>query len=395
MKRIILLMAIAGMVFSCKNASVDFDDFDEQTIYFPIQYPIRTLSLGNDLVDNSLDRAHKFHIGVSVGGYYNRNDRDWRVNFAVDPSLVPDRALVRNGDTLKPLPPAYYTLNPSSTVTIPKGSFSGLIEVQLTDAFFNDPAALSGEYVIPLRIIDSPDTENILRGKASADPQWDGDLHDPSKWEVLPKDYTLFGIKYVNPYHGKWLRRGKLTVRNMEGQIIDTKVYHAPYVEQDEVVALAAASMQTVTSSMNIDAERFNLLLDIAANGEIAIRSLPASPVTVTYGTGLYKENGDTWGGTPEKPTPRDALYLNYFYRRTTGSTPFVCEVSDTLVFRDRGIVYEDERPTVISLRENFSPRVENFSPRVEDFSPRVENSSPSGNTPHPPRLAPLLAFSF
>lgn len=55
-------------------------------------------------------------------------------------------------------------------------------------------------------------------------------------------------------------------------------------------------------------------------------------------------ENGDSWGGTPENPTPRDAVYLNYFYERENGQR---CEVLDTLVFRDRGIVFEADRPTI------------------------------------------------
>jgi hypothetical protein len=349
MKRVFILIAIVVVGFSCENASIRFDDFDEQTLYFPIQYPIRTLSLGNDLVDNTLDREHKFNIGVCVGGFYDNNDREWKVNFVVDPSLVPDGGLVRDGQTLKALPSEYYTLRPSSTVTIPKGSFNGLIEVELADAFFDDPLSVTGRYVIPLRIVDSPDTDNILRGRASSSLSVASDVHNPSHWEVLPKDYTLFGIKYINPYHGKWLRRGKRTVRDNNGQTTEVKVYHAEYVEQDEVVTLSTDAFSSVTSTMNIDTERFNLLMEVDDKGAIAIRSAANSPVAVTYGTGLYKENGDTWGGTPDEPTPRDAIYLNYFYKRTTATGVFTCEVCDTLVFRDRGIVYEDVRPTIVT----------------------------------------------
>jgi len=349
MKKFIFLIALAAGLFSCENAPIKFEDFDTQTIYFPIQYPIRTISLGNDLVDNSLDKEHKFHIGVSVGGFYDNNDRDWRVNFVVDPSLVPDGYLMRDAGTLIALPSNYYTLTPAESVTIPKGSFSGLILVQLSDAFFQDPLAITGRYVIPLRITDSPDCNNILHGTPAAGAPANPDVNTPSQWDVLPKDYTLFGVKYINPYHGKWLRRGKLMVRNQAGEITDTKVYHAQYVEQNEVVSLTTASLTAVTSSMSIDTEQFNLRFDINDKGVIAISSDADSPVKVTYGSGLYKENGDTWGGTPEQPTPRDAIYLNYFYKRTSGLDAFTCEVSDTLVFRDRGIVYEDIRPTPVT----------------------------------------------
>jgi hypothetical protein len=175
------------------------------------------------------------------------------------------------------------------------------------------------------------------------------DVNNPSDWDVLPKDYTLFGIKYVNPYHGKWLRRGKLTVRDQTGKIVDTKTYHAQYVEQDEVVSLTTVSLNAVTTSMSIDTETFNLKFDIDNDGVITVSSVPGSPVAITYGTGLYKEKDDTWGGTPENPTPRDALYVDYFYKRTSNANTFTCEVSDTLVFRDRAITYEDVRPTIVT----------------------------------------------
>lgn len=348
MKKLILLTILAIAVFSCENAPIEFDDFDRQTIYFPIQYPIRTISLGNDLVDNSLDREHKFHIGVSIGGFYNKNNRNWKVNFEVAPSLVPDNHLTRDAGILKILPPDYYTLNPVGSVTIPTGSFNGLIQVQLSDAFFQDPLAITGRYVIPLRITGSPDTDDILHGQPSSGAPDSPDVHNPSHWDELPKDYTLFGVKYVNPYHGKWLRRGKLTIRNQAGQIVGTNIYHTQYVEQNEVVSLATASLNATTSSMSIGSERFNLKFDIDDDGKIVVNSVAGSPITVTYGSGFYKPNGDSWGGTPEEPTLRDAIYLNYFYNRVSGSETFICEVSDTLVFRDRGIVYEDIRPTIV-----------------------------------------------
>ena len=72
MKKAIMALAAAGsLLASCTNESIAFDDFERQTIYMPYQYPVRTLSLGNDRIDNSLDRQHKFNMGVCVGGYYN------------------------------------------------------------------------------------------------------------------------------------------------------------------------------------------------------------------------------------------------------------------------------------------------------------------------------------
>lgn len=347
MKKVImaLVATVGSLLCSCNNEPITFDDFDKQTIYMPYQYPIRTLSLGNDRIDNSLDRQHKFNIGVCVGGYYNENKRDWNVDFVVDPTLVPDY-FYRGDAKVEPLPEAYYTLTPSSRVVIPKGSFSGLIEVQLTDAFFEDPKALTGAYVIPLRITGSPDTENILYGEPVDGKEDSADIHVSEDWSEKPMYFTLFGVKYVNPWHGSWLRRGALIVRDQTGAVVEEEcvTYHKEFVEQDEVVAMTSTSLTTLETELSVGAERWNLELSVdEQTNRIQVVSTPSSPIEVS-GTGSYKENGDSWGGTPEQPTPRDAIYLDYYYERNDGLR---CEVLDTLVFRDRGIVFEADRPSV------------------------------------------------
>ncbi|MDR0697971.1 MAG: DUF1735 domain-containing protein [Tannerella sp.] len=349
MKKWILIPALLAGASSCHNRDITFDDYERQTVYFPVQYPVRTLSLGNDVVDNSLDRQHKFNIGVCVGGYYDHNKQDWQVNFTVDPSLIPDGYLKNSdGAVLKALPSAYYTLSPSDMVTIPEGSFNGLIEVQLSDTFFEDPLSITGCYAIPLRLTASSGTDNILHGTPASDAPSPPDVHIASHWEVLPMDYTLFGIKYVNRYHGQWLRRGQMVRRNHAGEIVEITVYHAEFVEYGEVVTLATSSLHSVVSGMSVGTDHIELHLLAGQNGSLSVASTAESPVTVSYGSGLYKENGDAWGGTPENPTRRDAIYLNYFYEKIIDSQAYTCEIIDTLVFRDRGIKYEAGRPTVV-----------------------------------------------
>ena len=68
MKKFIILFAFAVALFSCENQDNDFEDYDFQTVYFPIQYPARTLALGESRSDNSIDLEHAFSIGASVGG---------------------------------------------------------------------------------------------------------------------------------------------------------------------------------------------------------------------------------------------------------------------------------------------------------------------------------------
>jgi len=342
MKKLIYFIIIVLVFTACTNQDQLFDDYPVKSIYFPFQYPVRTLSLGNDRLDNSLDKQHKFNIGVNVGGYYNENKKNWTVNFEIDNSMVIDYLVNAKGDTLKILPGSYYSLNPGSTVIIPKGSFAGLIEVQLQDAFFQDPEAIKGTYVIPLRIKDTPDDAEIIRGIPSENVV-SPNIHIATDWEITPRDYTLFGVKYVNPYHGSWLKRGKLLVKDGLGNPVDTVIYRTQNVEFDIVTELTTTKLNQVSGTLNIGTEKWNLLLDVDNSKNIVVGTGAGSPIHVS-GTGKYVENGDTWGGTPENPTPRDVLYLNYSYTRSNGN---VCEVSDTLVFRDRGIKMEEARPAI------------------------------------------------
>lgn len=341
MKRVIYALMVLVLT-ACYNQEQMFDDNEIQAIYFPFQYPVRTLSLGNDRLDNTLDKQHQFNIGISIGGLYMENRKNWTANFEVDNTLVEDFLVNVNGDTLKVLPTAYYSLNPTSSVVIPKGSFAGLIRVQLTDAFFQDPIAIQGNYVIPLKITSSPDDVEILRGEPVEDLV-NPNRHVLSDWDVIPRDYTLFGIKYVNPYHGSWLRRGRMEEKDASNNFVRAVVYRADFVEFDDVVTLTTTALNQVKTRLNVENDKWDIALDVDANNNIVISTLPGSPVTVN-GTGKYVEGGDTWGGTPEEPTPRDVLHLNYSYTRNNGN---VCEVSDTIVFRDRGIKVEEARPVL------------------------------------------------
>ena len=103
--------------------------------------------------------------------------------------------------------------------------------MQLTDAFFNDSLAISNNYVIPLQITDTS-ADSLLVGKS--------ELTDPNRfisadWAFTPKDFTLFAVKYVNPYHGVYLHSGVAPTYDDSGQVIDTVFSTAEFVEQREL----------------------------------------------------------------------------------------------------------------------------------------------------------------
>ncbi|HUX59470.1 MAG TPA: DUF1735 domain-containing protein [Bacteroidales bacterium] len=337
MKKLIAFIFAILVLASCENMKFDYKDYDSQAVYFPFQYPVRTLSLGNDIIDNSLDKQHKFHIGVSIGGLYAENSKSWTVDYVVDNTLVENYLVNASNDTLRVLPASYYTINPTEVITIPKGSFSGLIEVQLTDAFFSDPKAIKGSYVIPLKIT-ATSADSILIGKAITAP---ADRHIVANWvsQQTPKDYTLFGIKYVNPYHGKWLRRCEIVEKDPTNTtVISTTVIRNTYVERDQIVALNTNSMSEVISNYVGNLFTSTMSLTVAGTA-VTIKPVSGAALAAT-GTGTFKAGGESWGGKPY-----DAIYLNYTYTLANGNK---CSVMDTLVFRDRAIIVQEARPTVV-----------------------------------------------
>ena len=68
---ILLTGGVCLTLFSCKNWSIDFPDYEGGvSVYFPYQYPVRTIVLGEDNYDTSLDNQHKCKIYATMGGAY-------------------------------------------------------------------------------------------------------------------------------------------------------------------------------------------------------------------------------------------------------------------------------------------------------------------------------------
>ena len=160
MKKLFLILTLIGLI-SCENFDIKHPDFDYTSGFFPYQFPVRTLVLGDYIYDNSNDIAHKFVISIAMGGVYE-NTQDRVFEFEVDESLCNKIKFEAGGDTIKALPVSYYTLSSNNQIIIRKGKFNGGVEVQLTDAFFNDPLTIKKSYVVPLRLLSSSDVDTIL-----------------------------------------------------------------------------------------------------------------------------------------------------------------------------------------------------------------------------------------
>lgn len=335
MKRILFIALISalvtGMFTSCENGDWEFPDYEYSAVYFAYQSPVRTVVLGDDIYDTSLDNEYKVQIMATMGGVYSNNS-DVSIGFEVDETLVDGMAFAGSGNDILAMPASYYSLL-SDKITIKKGSVIGGVTVQLTEDFFNDPLALSTNYVIPVVMTDVVNADSILSGTPIvADPKR-GFAED---WDIQPKDYILYAVKYINKYDAVYLRRGTDVLSGSQTDTIITR--KAQYVEKDEVVtSISTRSLNTIVwEHESRDENNFSrsctLVLTFDEEGKCTITS--ETPGVTASGTGEFVSKGEknSWGNKD-----RDALYLDYTI--DYGDVQF--DISDTMVVRDRGVKAE------------------------------------------------------
>ncbi|MFC5283035.1 DUF5627 domain-containing protein [Pedobacter alpinus] len=319
-----LAVVLATVTGCLKNNDIDHPDFDYQTVYFPYQYPVRTIVLGEDLtVNNTLDNERKVEIKATLGGTRD-NKNNVIINFDVDaPSL--SNLKFANGGNIVLMPTNYYSLA-SNQINIAQSNINGGVLVQLTDAFFADPLSIRNTYVLPLKMRSVQNVDSILAGK----------------------DFVFYAIKFINPWHGFYLRRG-LDVMTSGATSRNVK-RHAVYVESDQVNKLNTKSLNQTEFPVEFrDAQgrlfSCTLLLSFDSDGKCIITTTTAN-FTAT-GTGSFVKKGEkkSWGNKD-----RDALYLDYqitYAGVTVGSGTNTANISgsiatkDTLVMRDRAVNYE------------------------------------------------------
>lgn len=209
-KMVAALLALMASFTACENGDQTFDDYEGgTTAYFAYQSPVRTIVLGDDEYDTTLDKAHKLKILATFGGSYN--GRNATVNVAVDNSLC-DNLTFADGTPVKAMPKEYYQL--STTAFNFNGGMQGGTEVQLTDAFFKDPDAVKNTYVIPLVMQNQTGFDRIATGTLKEGKT--GSRTNASIWETAPRDYVMYCVKYQNKYSGWWLTNHNTSTENIE-----------------------------------------------------------------------------------------------------------------------------------------------------------------------------------
>lgn len=341
MKKIYLTSMMLLALASCHNGDWHFDDYGTRSVYFAYQYPVRTITLGEDpSTDNTLDNQHKCKIMATTGGGYTNPD-DITVYFEVDETLCDNIVFTGTKNPVKAMPQNYYTLSSNSEMVIPAGKLSGGVEVQLTDDFFNDADAIKNTYVIPLRLTDFVGADTILSGKPLVD---EPNVYNSDHWDITPKNYILYCIKYINPWHASYLRRGKDVIEGQPGHLSLSKeiVRHEKYVEEDEVMKLETKSMKEVTYRLYVEDESkqyhyYNVILTFDDDNNCTV-STDTQNCKIT-GTGKFVSKGEknSWGNED-----RDVIYLEY---EATIKDLVKCTTYDTLVVRNRGVVMETFTP--------------------------------------------------
>ena len=348
------LGAISLTYTACYNADKEFPDYEGgTTAYFAYQNPVRTLILGNDIYDNTLDNEHKCRIWATMGGAYS--GRDAVATIVVDESLCDNLYFTDEGgnpdEPVHPMPTSHYRLLSN---TIPyNGDSRGYVEVQFTDDFFNDPKSITDYYVIPLWMKEVTGIDHILSGtpREGLNPS----RTNTEDWDVLAKDYVLYCVKYMNPWQGKYIRRGvdqvtekgkATTVVRKDFSLVNSDLEHYkenPVNQNDEICEIKTKNMtqaifpvQFKTSGASISC---NLILTF--NGNQCTISTADKDVTAS-GSGEFIAKGTEraeykdyqWGSNNGQPVQRDILRLSYDVNFV--NSDIQVSTNDTLVVQTR-----------------------------------------------------------
>jgi hypothetical protein len=282
-----------------------------------------------------------FVVSVAMGGVY-KNTKDRTLTFRVDRSLCDNVLFKSSGEPVKVLPDNYYTLSSGDQIVIKSGNVNGGVEVRLTDALFNDPEATGLAYVLPLRLVSTNDLDSILRGSSLLP---DPDPRVSSDWSIMPKDFTITGIKFRNAYDGTFLHRGKTVAT---GAVQSTVSYRRPYVENDDQRVVSTAGKNQVSLSVPVRITGMTGTVNLQLNfpdgmgtadcditGTATFTDADRNDYTATVaGKGRFVNGGEQGNDEEWGDKKRDALFLNYQFTDAAGSV--TSSSTDTLVLRDR-----------------------------------------------------------
>lgn len=111
---------------------------------------------------------------------------------------------------------------------------------------------------------------------------------------MQPKNFILYAVKYVNPQHGEYLRRGvdKAVINGVSSD----KIRHKQYVENDERVYVTTKSLKDNILSLSTEDAggtlfNYDVRLSFADDGTCTVGSV-SDDLTVS-GTGKFVKDGE------------------------------------------------------------------------------------------------------
>lgn len=283
----ILLLSI----FVLNMTSCGFDkitpEYPTKKVLFTYQTYNRQIVVGEGLM---------IKVGVVFAGL-PASDRDRVVKYVIEPSLITDSRQSQ-------LPPEYYRFDDAERIIIPEGQLKGYLPMRIIDsaAFVNDPKALTGEYILPIRITEA-DADQISEGKG----------------------YTMISLSYQGRQYGNYTYHGVRTNDSDTSEEYDNSPTNTNSIRQ----------LQTVS------ANRFRLYADQAGSndpnkGKVSmILTVPVSGsgnVTIEPDPDYLAETVVTPDGESTYDAATKTFVLKYKYE-IDGVT---WHAEDTMTFRNR-----------------------------------------------------------
>lgn len=160
--------------------------------------------------------------------------------------------------------------------------------------------------MVPIRLIGSTDVDTILSGSPVVT---DPNPVNAADWTVLPKNYTLFAVKYINGFHGTWFHYGNSSVNDAAGAEVESTTYSEKHVENNPTAKLVTTARYQVSVNVTLQSAvmtgSVDLLLTFNGN-TCTVTAAPGSAYTV-LGTGEFKTRAYNWGNKD-----RDGIVLSY-----------------------------------------------------------------------------------
>ena len=288
-------------------ASCNFEDDDltypYSSVLFTYQDYTRNIVVGEGLYLNA---------GIVLAGFVD-NKTDRVVQYVIDPALVNDDWNMQDlGKSV--LPSAYYKLGHPSQIVVPKGELKGYLPIEMDSvAFLSDPKSITGEYILPIRLVSSSDVDSIL----------------------YEKSFVRMSISYFGKQHAYYQYSGDF-YKIMDGVVYDFNAFSYIRTENESrrflqtagptkfrMVADATnrADPLNIVTGTNITG-RVTLLINVPINGtSVTIEADPNSPYEVrSSGTSSYDPDTRTF-------------HLEYEWTLEDGS---IYRIVENLVFRNR-----------------------------------------------------------